>query len=309
MATRFELVLHGQDAVRLHAAGEEAIGEIEDLDRQLSRFRSESDISWINARAASEPVKVEPRLFDLLLRAKKLWKATEGAFDVTIAPLMRAWGLVDGTGRIPASAELEEARSLVGMNHVHPNEDDFTVRFDRPGVELDLGAIGKGYAIERAVESLRENGVTSGLIHGGTSTVYGLGSQPDGREWLIAVESGERRAETEDSVRAGSPIRPAKVIPASLMPRAVALRNSSLSVSAVHGKSFEREGREYGHVIDPRTGEPVSHTLLAAVVGESATDTDALSTALLVLGETWLQTLGKEFPGCEGFVVGRQEAP
>jgi len=275
MATRFELVLYGAEPDRLHAAGDEALAEIESLDRQLSLYRPESDISWINANAAREPVKVEPRLFELLETAALISRTTGGAFDVTIAPLVRAWGFAGSSGAMADQERVDAARKVVGMEHVLFDKENFSIRFDRPGVEIDLGAIGKGYAIDRAVDLLRECGVTSALIHGGTSTIYAVGAPAEGDKWRVGVGESE----------------------------IVELQDSSLSVSAVHGKSFTVEGREYGHVIDPGSGEPVCCAALAAVWGPSAMVTDALSTALLVLGEPGLGMLRMEWPVYHGMVM------
>lgn len=281
MATRFEIVLYGAEPLRLRAAGEEALEEIAALDRQLSLYRPESEITRINALAARGPVKVEPRLFRLLQLASTISHATGGAFDVTVAPLMRAWGLAGGEGRVPSRRDLEAARDRVGMTLVRLDETDFTVTFEREGVEIDLGAIGKGCAIDRAVETLKENGIESALMHGGTSTIYAVGALPDGSPWRVGVRDPSR---------------------ADAQLRSVDLRDSSLSVSAPHGKSFVHEGQSYGHVIDPRTGRPAGSVALAAVWGPSATKTDALSTALLVLGEPGLDMLDREFPDYSGLV-------
>ncbi len=280
MATRFELVLYGNDPVRLRTAGEEALAEIERLDRQLSRFNPASDIRWINERAAYEPVKVEPRLFWLLRRAAKINEATEGAFDITVAPLVRIWDIT-GKGRVPSADELVQTCAIVGMDHVRLDESTFTVSFDAPGVEIDLGAIGKGYAVDCAVEILRDAGVASGLIHGGTSTAYAFGNPPDEDYWKIAVDRDKE----------------------SLQHLVFNLRNSSLSVSAPYGRFFENNKQIYGHVIDPRTGEPAKFTAKAIVVGPSATETDALSTALLLLGKNWLPKLSEQFPNFSGAIL------
>ena len=256
MATRFEIVLFGKNATSLRAAGEEALSEIERLEAQLSLYRPSSEIAHINARAAREPVRIEPSLFRLLQHAKQLSEETEGAFDITIAPLMRAWGLMGGKGQVPTRTELANARACVGIHLVELDPKNFTIRFARPGVMTDLGAIGKGYAIDQAVEILREAGIAHALIHGGTSTVYGIGGP-----WKVAIDSDKEE--------------PLAVVD---------LTDSALSVSAVWGKSFRAGNKTYGHVLDPRTGKPVSRALLAAVMLPSATETDALSTALLTLG-------------------------
>ena len=144
MATRFELVLHGKNADALRAAGEEALAEVDRLENQLSLYRPGSEIAQLNARAAREAVRVSPEVFALLRHAQQLHAETDGAFDITIAPLVRCWGFMGGQGQMPTRAAVETARRLVGMQHVHLNAADRTVRFARDGVMLDLGAIGKG---------------------------------------------------------------------------------------------------------------------------------------------------------------------
>jgi FAD:protein FMN transferase len=300
MATRFEIVLQGDDRLALRASGEEALAEIASLEAQLSLYQPTSEISHLNARAAAGPVRVEPTLFGLLQRARQLHRESAGAFDITVAPLMRCWGFMRGTGRFPAAGDLAEARSKVGMRFVELNAEDFTVRFLREGVMLDLGAIGKGYAVECAAELLQELGITSALLHGGTSTVHAIGTQADGQPWKIAIPSPEAgmaeigfRAQPES----GAP-------PDGERPLAVvSLRDESLSLSAVWGKAFEADGRIYGHVIDPRSGSPVAGAMMAAVVLPSATDTDALSTALLTLGRDGLDSLAGQRSGWRALVV------
>ncbi len=286
MATRFEIVLPGEDAPRLRAAAEEAFGEIERLEAQLSLFRPTSEIAHVNARAAHEAVRVSPETFHLLEHAAQLSAGTDGAFDITIAPLMRAWGFVQGGGHLPDPDELAAARACVGMNLVELDSARRTVRFTRPGVSLDLGAIGKGYAVARAAELLQDAGVSSALIHGGTSTVCAMGCPPGATCWKIAVEYPRTSPE----------------IPAPWVAQ-IELRDEALSVSAGWGKSFHAKGREYGHVLDPRIGEPADRALLAVVVANSATETDALSTALLTLGAAGLDAIGKLRPAARALVV------
>lgn len=295
MATRFEVAVHGPDPSRLRAAAEEALTEVERLDSQLSFYSSSSDIFRINRRAAHQPVKIEPRLFRLLEHCAELTDKTEGAFDITIGPLMRAWGFTGGKGKIPTDDELNAAREITGMSHVELNSEDFTIRFDREGVEIDLGAIGKGYAVERAADILREVGITSALIHGGTSTIYGIG-RPDKSEIPDPKSDIPWRIAIRNPVDKNSHLK------------VVDLRDNSLSVSAVHGKSFMDGDRMLGHVIDPRTGAPVEGALTAAVVGPSATDCDALSTALLVLGAEGITLIQDRFPEYEGLVLLRDQS-
>src|SRR4051794_28865309 len=176
MATRFELALHGENEPALRAAGEEALHEIDQLEAQLSLYQPTSEIARVNARAGREPVRVSPRVFALLHHAMKLSQETGGAFDITIAPLVRCWGFMGGNGRMPTPEEVEQARSSVGVGLIELDAENSTVRFRKEGVMIDLGAIGKGYAIEQAVALLRDAEILSALLHGGTSTVYGLGT-------------------------------------------------------------------------------------------------------------------------------------
>jgi len=297
MATRFEIVLHGAHGVALRAAGEEALDEIQRLEAQLSLYQPTSELSFINARAAKESVRVEPGLFRLLQQAQDFSRRTQGAFDVTIAPLMRCWGFMGGSGRTPDSGELAEARARVGMHRVGLNPENFTIRFAREGVMLDLGSIGKGYALERAAAVLRDAGVASAILHGGTSTVCAIGSPPDAGAWRIAIPHPEDATpHTGSSQRHGSEGR-MKLL------AVVALRDESMSVSAVWGKSFEAGGRVYGHVMDPLRGEPVQGAVLAAVVSRSATETDALSTALLAWGQSGLDKIGAGEPEVRALVA------
>jgi thiamine biosynthesis lipoprotein len=284
MATRFEIVLHGPNPVSLRAAAEQALDEIDRLENQLSLYRGGSEIAHVNARAAYEPVKVTPPVFALLEQARVLNQQTGGAFDITIGPLVRAWGFMGGTGRMPEPQEVEAARARTGMHFVELRAEDYTVRFRKEGLIIDLGAIGKGYAIDCVVELLREAGITSGIVHGGTSTVYGIGKPPDADTWRVAIEHPSHEA--------------------GAMPlEQVALCDQALSVSAVWGRSFETEGKSFGHVIDPRTGQPTKAARLAAVVLPSATESDALSTALLTLGRAGEALIKELRPGMKAWVA------
>lgn len=318
MATRFEAVLYGDNPVAVRAAGEEALDEIDRLETRLSLFRPTSEIAHLNARAAHEPVRVTPEIFRLLQHAQKLNRETSGVFDITIAPLVRCWGFMGGNGHVPAADDLSRARACVGMDLVHLNETDFTAEFEREGVMLDLGAIGKGYAIERAAELLREAGIQSGLLHGGTSTVYAIGAPPGAMSWKVAIADPRRASE---SYTGSVLVRPA--ISADVRkdygPKGdqagdarksgpsfatVELRDESLSVSAIWGKYFRADGQVLGHILDPRTGRPAAGAVLSAVILPSATETDALSTALLTLGPAGHQQITGLRPGMRTLVAG-----
>ena len=273
MGTRFELVLGGEgDPARLRSAGEAALDEIERMEGLLSIYNPDSEIARLNAHAAEGWVRVHPDVFTLLQRCLNLSCATNGTFDITLLPLLRVWGFIGASGAEPELGEVERAMQVTGLNHISMDTDTMSVRFDKPGVGLDLGAIGKGYALDTATAVLREMGVRSALMHGGTSTVIAIGSPEDSAGWQVAI----RDPDLEEGVL-----------------RTVTIRDGqALSVSAVHGKAFVAgDGRLLGHVLDPRTGRPCERARLAAVVTDNATDADALSTALLVLGEAQAASL------------------
>jgi thiamine biosynthesis lipoprotein len=289
MATRFELVLHGDDPVALRAAGEEVLDEVTRVESQLSLYRPGSEIAQVNARAARKAVQVSPELFALLEHAQRLHAGTKGAFDITIAPLVRCWGFMDNQGKMPSPEAIADARAKVGMTMVRLDSRHRTVRFERDGMMLDLGAIGKGYAIERGAALLREAGV-SALFHGGTSTVCAIGHPPDATAWSVAIEK-------PPSAMRNISLPDLPVVP---------LRDESLSISAVWGRHFQEENKNFGHVIDPQTGQPVDGAWLSAVVLPEATETDALSTALLTLGADGIACLSQLRPALKALLVTRQ---
>lgn len=287
MNTRFEVALWGRDNDYLTAVAEEALREIQALDAQLSFYRDDSDIRLLNVVAAHRPVTIEPRLFRLLQRARELSELTDQAFDPAVAPLLQAWGFTGEGGRIPTEEELEAARRISGIHLLEMDADVLTVRFAAEGVMLDLGAIGKGYAVERAAELINDYEVPGALLHGGTSTVHAIGTQPDGSPWQIAL----RDPTTSDGAL-----------------QAVTLRDQALSVSGAHGKSFTADGEEYTHVLDPRDGRPVRGALLSAVRCTSATDSDALSTALLVRGASFFPTLREIAPEASALILEQSDS-
>lgn len=272
MATRFELLLWGDHLVRLRALGEEALDEIDRIENLLSLYRPHTDIARINAAPAGMSVRVAPETLRLLQRARELSQLTGGTFDPTAGALIRAWGFHHGSGQVPDPESLRTALSQVGWEQMEWDDDAGHVTRRSDGLLLDLGAIGKGYALDRATERLREGGITCALLQGGTSSVVALGHPPDADGWKIALPP------SPDCV-------PAPVF---------TLSNTSLSVSAPSGKGFvDADGQYLGHVLDPRTGRPVSTHGYVAVVTERATDSDALSTALLVGGRPVLDGLRK----------------
>jgi len=263
MGTSFTLVVYGQKDAYLQEVAAQVFQEIDELDDQMSNYKPSSELSSINREAARHAVLVEPSLFRLIQDSLEYSRASDGAFDITVGPLMKAWGFFRGQGRLPSKAELTKVLKRIGYQHVKLDAAARTIRFDTPGIEIDLGAIAKGYAVDRAVEILRDDGIRQALVSGGTSSVYALGSPPGEHGWKISVRN---------------PLNTSKVA------CVLRLQNLSLAVSGDYEKFFKLGGQVYAHIMDPHTGMPVENMLSTAVVSPSAADSDALSTSFFVEG-------------------------
>lgn len=254
MGTRFELLLEGADEVRARPVADAVFEEIQEWHDRLSLFSRSSEVSHINARAGEGWVRASADVFELLLACRDMFERTRGAFDVTVAPLMRRLGL---HGECPDV----EAPWSVGFDAVDLDEKRRMVRFARPGMAIDPGGIGKGHALDRAREIMEEAGVRDAFLHGGTSAGVAMGSREGGEGWVIGV------AGCEES-------RPE-----------IVLRDEAFCASATHGRVVVERGERRGHVIDPREGRPAGAAEVACVIAGSAREADAWSTALIVLGE------------------------
>jgi thiamine biosynthesis lipoprotein len=276
MRTRFEIVLAGgRNSAALQAAGEEAMDEIERAESLLSAFQYGADLHQINARAAREAVRVSPLVIPFLRHCCALAEATDGSCDIAVGALLDCWRIQqDGSDREPDAHAIAEALAACDVRRQLHIDDHDLVRLLHPRARLDPGAVGKGWAIDRAVKLLRELGVPNGLVHGGTSTAYGFGNDPGRDGWTIAVQH---------------PTDAQSIIATAC------LHNSSLSVSGLHGRTVNAGARVVGHIIDPRSGQPVTDNLLAAAIHPSAMVSDALSTALMVLGKDGLSLLRARF--------------
>ena len=282
MGTTFELHLYAADRARADALFEAAFEEIERVEAVFSNYRPTSELSRINRQAASAPVVTDPEVFGLLERALSFSRMSGGAFDMTVGKLMKAWGFFRGAGRYPSEAELKRALEQTGWRSVRLDAAARTVRFAAPGIELDPGGIGKGYALDRVAAVLREAGVKAALLTSGSSSVYALGAPPGKQGWPVRVPD---------------PLDRARVL------STVALRDQSLSTSGNYEKFFRLGGRTYCHIMNPRTGHPVEGMLQTTVIAAEATDSDALSTAVFVLGPAHAARLLARVKGAAAVLV------
>lgn len=262
MACEFSVVMNPEDNGHYMTAsdGLEIIHQLED---QMTVYREESELSELNRSAYSESVAVEPQLFELLLRAKEIGEKTAGAFDPTSGPLIALWRACRQEGRIPSEEEIVECLSHTGLGHIQFDEEQTTIRFDDPLAELNLGGIGKGYALDRAGQFLSESGLENWLFSGGFSSLLARGQHHQLGGWPVGIRN---------------PLFPDQLLGTIL------LKDRALSTSGSGVQSFRHAGKRYGHILDPRTGWPVEGMLSVTVLAPTAAEADALSTAFFVLG-------------------------
>ena len=287
MATTFEVeLLYGTPNAL--AAANAAFAEIDGLEQQLTVYRDSSEVSRLNRLAASTVVPVEESLFRLLALAAQITQETEGAFDITAGALIKAWGFYRGPRRVPSDEERAEALCRVGMRHLVLDAEARTVRYLRPDVEINLGSIGKGYALDRVAQLLRDSfGLTTALLHGGHSSVYAMGNGPtDGRGWAVGI-----RHPWEPDHRLAI----------------VRLRDRALGTSAATFQHLEYNGRKLGHHLDPRTGWPAEEMALASVVAPTAAEADALATAFYILGVEKARAYCENHPGIGAILLPQGE--
>lgn len=268
MGTTFSVVLYGGDRAAIERAARAALDEAIRLDNLLSNYKPDSEWSALNREAGRRPVVVSAELFDVLAASLAYSRATDGAFDITVGPLMRAWGFFRGEGALPDHATIERARANVGSRHLRLDAAARTAAFDRPGLELDPGGIGKGYAVDRMAAVLDRGGVPRAFISAGGSSLYARGAPPDEpRGWRVAIRAPDDPARTAADVF---------------------LKDASLSTSGGFEKFFRAGGRSYSHIMDPRTGYPATGTSSVSVLAPRAVDSEAWTKAFFVHGRAWI---------------------
>lgn len=292
MATEFQIILPDRWAHAVELAWE-TLEQLESIEQSLTIYRSDSELSQVNQSAAVKPVALAQPTFDLLQRAVNWSQRTAGAFDVTAGPLVEAWGFTTRSGRKPTSAEVETALEKVGYQNLVLDVGSRSVKFAKPGMSINLGAIGKGDALDRMAAVLRNQGITDFLIHGGNSSVIAAGDQSPGTDlgWAVGV---------------AHPTKPKRRL------AGIWLRDQALATSGSGKQFFHHRGKRFGHVIDPRTGYPAGQLLSLTVLMDSAADADACATGLFVLSdeereglleeaqqanETWVPQLAMVRPG------------
>ena len=286
MGTIFTLDLNVSDQATAEQDMNLAFEEIDRLEALLSNYRPTSELSRIGREAGSARVVTDPETFRFLERSLYWSRVSNGAFDITVGPLLRAWGFFFHQGRIPSQSELNAVRNKIGWQNIGLDPQARTVSFtNHQTMELDPGSIGKGFAVDSVVKILQSQGVTSAFISAGGSTFYAIGAIPGTPGWPVEIPD---------------PRSPGKIA------ATIQLKDSSLSTGACTEKFFIKNGHRYCHIFDPRTMRPVEGMLQTTVINPSATDSDALSTVIFVLDPAESRRLLASMPSTQALIFSQQ---
>lgn len=259
MGTVYEIAVYDEHPERASQAMDKAFAEIVLLDNMMSNYKPESDLSRLNRNAHYHAEKVPADLYRVIEESLRYSKVSEGKFDITVAPLVDLWKAALRGDRVPTEAEQERLRACVGYQKIELIPPDH-VEFHSPCMRIDLGSIGKGYAVDQAMEILRANGIVNALVDAGQSTIYGMGAPPGQNAWEVHLRDPSNRIDPQ-----------------------VMLHDDSVSTSEQTPPSLL--GIEtVGHIIDPENGKPLATKYALSIVAKTGTASDALSTTLLLVG-------------------------
>jgi FAD:protein FMN transferase len=283
MGTAVRVDVYGGTLNDRTAAANEALDAIAEVDRLMSDYRSDSELTHINGTAADRPVEVSDPMLAVLQAGERVSRASNGAFDVTVGPLVRLWGFKDKRPHVPSSEELDRIRGLIGFHNVAIDASAHTVRFLQPGVQIDLGGIAKGFAVEVAAGSLRRRGLNGVIDAGGNQFMVGV---PPGKQaWTIGIADPDQKDQ---------------------LIGALDVNGGAVSTSSDASNFLTANGRTYGHLLDPRSLQPSTASLSVTIISPDGTLSDALSKAVYVLGPHDGLALLESFPDTAGLVAYRQ---
>jgi FAD:protein FMN transferase len=266
MGVAVRLVVYAKDEPTARAACTAAYERVYELDNCMSDYLRDSELMKLCARAGQGPVPVSEDLYRVLDYAQKVSERTDGAFDVTIGPLVKLWRAARKSTTLPSETAIAEARAKVGWRKMSLAPSRKTVTLQVPGMQLDLGGIAKGYAGDQAIKVLRNHGITSALFEAGGDIVVS-DPPPGAKGWRIELPSGHKET----------------------------LSNQAISTSGDTAQYVVINGRRYSHVVDPKTGLGLSEHFIATVIAKEGITTDAISTAATLVGPERAEKLCKRF--------------
>lgn len=273
MATVFEIIIIHRDARYAQQAAWAAFSELYKIEQQISRFVENSDISHLNNFAANQPLQIGPAAFECLQLCASLYDQTSGAFDVTIGSLMNCWLNKDKTMRTPSKKQLKQARQRTGLHLIKLDETEHTIQLLINHVQIDLGGIGKGYAVDQMAKLLNDWSIDTALINGGCSSVLALGSPHSTKGWHLTLSNPANREQT--------------------------LANLYLQDRAISGSGLLKGP----HIIDPHTAQPIEGKRATWACVPAAATADALSTAFMVMTHDQIRKYCSDHPDTFAMVV------
>ncbi len=284
--TIFEVTIFVDEEIEGDPLVREAFDKVRALEKVMSRFVTNSDVDKINQQAGKEPVEVDPRTFYVIEKSLYFGEASQGKFDVTIAPLLNLWGFGTGEEREPPEGEeIEEVLPLVDYQEIELDEENMSVFLPREEMALDLGGIAKGYIVDEIAEFLEGEGVEHGTVNAG-GDIRALGTRLDGNPWRIGITHPRDR----ENIIAVIPVTQEAIV-----------------TSGDYERYFNHEGERYHHILDPDTGQPAGEVLSVTVVAPDCITADSLSTAVFVLGVEEGMALLESMSQVEGMIVDLQE--
>ncbi len=263
MGTYANIILVTADSVASAGFAQAAHATLGRVDSLMSNWTTTSEVARVNRVAASRATRLHPEVATVVDAALRVWRQSGGAFDITVEPLVRAWGFLGGPRRVPSGAEAKAAFKLVGARKLHFDRSAGTLRYEHQGVRIDLGGIAKGYAVDAAVKTLRTSGVADALVDI-SGNMFALGSPVGSDHWRIGIRDPRDRMQYFARLHLDA--------------------GQGVSTSGKYEQFVAQDGKTYGHILDPRSGRPAEGLISVTVIAPSAMDADAWSTALFVLG-------------------------
>jgi thiamine biosynthesis lipoprotein ApbE len=290
MGTYAEVSVYAEDKTLASQAIEEAFEELDRLDGLMSNYKSSSELSRINQEAPKAPTGCNEELLGVIERSLGYSILTQGAFDITVEPLVSRWGFYEGKVKVLEEKELEAVLPAVSYKNIliqgQPTPGrSRTIFFKNSQTRIDLGGIGKGYAADKAVEVLRKKGISSACVNLG-GNIYALGSPPGKEAWRIGVLHPRQKG---------------------LLMGYLELRDKGVATSGDYERFFTIEGKRYSHIIDPRTGKPAQGAVSVTIVAPNATEADALSTGVFILGVKDGKELLSSLKDVDGLIAYEEE--
>lgn len=282
MGSEFKIVLYSPDEQTARRASRSAHDRIKALDAIFSDYQPDSELMRLCAQAGGPPARVSDDLLEILLRSRALFERSQGAFDVTVGPIVRLWRRARRDRKMPDAELLSKARALVSMDLVEIDRAARTVRLQKRGMKLDLGGIAKGYASDAAIATLRAHGITRALVAGAGDVV--VSGPPPGRDgWVVGI----------------GPLDDPNSRPSVFL----SLRDAAVSTSGDAERFVMIDGKRYSHIVDPRTGLGIVNRSSVTVIAPNGTTADALATAVYGLGTTAGLALVESTEGASAYVV------